>query len=216
MRVSRLVLAVAGVLLLSACSGIPGIYTVERSGDPVPNASGTSGPFDAEAFADKVWATDVPKAVEGAAPADEVFAALAKDGEAAQEKYGHTQGQGSPYSFVVSGKAVVADVDTSGPSTLLLLEQDWAPDATVAIQVGPAMLGTSVRDSLGTIDFSTFTNQIDYADVATALNTKVKGEVLGSFDAEAAKGKEVSFVGSFSLADPSTIVITPLEITVAP
>lgn len=216
MRLSRLVAVVMGALLLSACSGVPGVYTVERPGDPKPSGSGsTSGPFDPKAYADKVWSTDVPKAVAAAVPATELFAALAADKTAAQTKYGHSQGSGSPYSYIVSGTATVADVDTSGPSTLLVLDQSWAPGATVAIQVGPAMLGTGVRDALGTIDFSTFTNQIDFADVATELNNKVKADVVAGIDPAAAKGKKVEFVGAFSLTDPTSIVITPLQLKVA-
>lgn len=215
MRLSRLIPVVAGAILLTACAGVPGVYTVERQGDAVPGATGTAGPFDPVAYADGVWTTDVPKAVAAAVPAETLFAALAQDREAAQTKYGHSQGSGSPWSFVVSGTATVAEVDSSGPSALLVLDQTWAPASAVAIQVGPAMLGTAVRDSLGTVDFSTFTNQIDFADVATELNNRVKKDVVGSFDPASAVGKKVTFVGAFSLADPTTIVITPLELKVA-
>lgn len=216
MHPQRAVPLALAALLLSACSGIPGVYTVERPGDP--GASSTSGPgsFDPPTYAAKVWKDDVPKAIAAAVPAATLFPQLASDPKAAQTSHGHSQGNGSPWSYVVSGEAVVASVDTSGPSALLVLDQDWAPGTTVSIQVGPAMLGTAVRDSLGTIDFSTFVNQIDFADVATELNKLVKQEVVADLDPAALTGKKVSFVGSFAYSDPKNVVITPLQLKVAP
>lgn len=216
MHPQRAVPLVVAALLLSACSGIPGVYTVERSGEPGASSTAGSGSFDAAASAARIWKDDVPAAVSGAVPAATLFPQLATDPESAQTSHGHSQGNGSPWSYVVSGEATVASVDTSGPSALLVLEQDWAPGTTVSIQVGPAMLGTAVRDSLGTVDFSTFVNQIDFADVATELNKLVKKDVIAGLDPASAKGKKVTFVGSFAYNDPKNVVITPLQLKVAP
>lgn len=216
MHPQRAVPLVLAALLLSACSGIPGVYTVERPGDPGSSANGSTADFDPAAYAAKVWKDDVPAAITAAVPAQELFAQLRDDPQAAQTSHGHSQGAGSPWSYVVSGEATVASVDTSGPSALLVLEQTWAPGTTVSIQVGPAMLGTAVRDSLGTIDFSKFVNQIDFADVSTELNKLVKKEVLADLDPATLKGKKVQFVGSFSYSDPKNVVITPLQLKVVP
>jgi predicted lipoprotein len=214
MRKVAVVTVLAVAFLVSACSGIPGLYTVERS-DEAAAAASAAGVFDAVSYADTVWGTDVPPAAAAAVPITDLFAGLGKDAAGTQSAYGHNQGSGSPWSFLVSGEATIADVDTTGASTLLVLEQDYAPNAQVAIQVGPAFIGTAIRDALGTIKFSEFVNQIDFADVATALNDRVRSEVVAGLDPTTLVGKQVKFTGAFALADPSSIVITPLKLEVS-
>jgi len=213
-KLGVVVVLAASVLLATGCSGIPGVYTVERSGD-VAVATGSDAAFDAQAYADRVWADDVPGAITGAVPIADLFGQLATDPEAAQTASGHSQGPGSPWSFLVAGEGTIAKVDTTGASVLLVLDQDYAPNAQVALQVGPAFIGTAIRDSLGSINFSEFVNQIDFADVATYLNGHVRDEVVADLDPTGLEGKTVSFVGAFSLVDPTNIIITPLTLQVA-
>jgi predicted lipoprotein len=86
----------------------------------------------------------------------------------------------------------------------------------IGIAVGPVLVGTALRDAVGFIDFSQFTNQIDYADAATAINAKVKTEVLKGLDPATLKGKKVSFAGAFQLLDVQSILVTPTKLTVTP
>jgi predicted lipoprotein len=208
--------SVVALVLLTACSGIPGVYTVERSGDLSSAASGSGAPFTAQTYADEVWVSDVPAAADAAVPVADLFGKLATDPEAAQEAFGHNQGSGSPWSFMVAGEGTIERVDTTGASILLVLDQDYAPDAQVALQIGPAFIGTAIRDSLGTINFSEFVNQIDFADVATFLNDHVRNEVVAELDPATLEGATVTFVGAFSLVDPENIVITPVRLEVSP
>jgi predicted lipoprotein len=211
----------ASALMLAACSGIPGVYTVEKVGDGTAAASAGANAadgaaFDAASLADKAWSEDVPKSAAAAVPIDTLFSGLASDSDGTSSKYGHNQGAGSPWSFMVSGEGTIASVDTSGASALLVVNQDYAPNARVSLQVGPALIGTAIRDSLGTIQFGQFVNQIDFADVATALNDKVKKGVVADLDPPTLAGKKVKFVGAFSLVDPSNVVITPVRLQVLP
>ena len=74
---------------------------------------------------------------------------------------------------------------------------------------GPVIAGTALRDGVKFIHFSDFTNQLDYADVATELNNKVKSEVLAGVDAKSLVGKKVDFAGAFSLVAPGSVLVVP-------
>jgi predicted lipoprotein len=62
------------------------------------------------------------------------------------------------------------------------------------------------------IKFSDFTNQLDYADAGTSLNTQVKADVLASVDPKALVGKKVDFAGAFSLVAPGAVLIVPTHL----
>ena len=79
---------------------------------------------------------------------------------------------------------------------------------------GPVLIGTALRDAVGFISFSQFTNQIDYLDVATAINSLVKTDVLAKVDKAGLIGKQVAFAGAFSGIDPSNVVVIPTELSV--
>lgn len=201
-------------LSLTACSGIPGVFVIEKPGAAATGPGGTRK-FDAAAYADRVWATRVvPTAEKKAVDAPTLFSALRKDQAAASKRYGKQSGSGSPYSFLVKGSGKVTGVaNTSGAGSIQVDVKD-AGGTDVNLAVGPAIVGTAVRDSVGFIDFSRFTNQIDYANVATALNDKVKTTVLKDVDVESIKGEKVTFTGAFSLLTPSSVMITPIELKV--
>lgn len=219
-RAARLGAVAALAAVLTACSGVPGVYTVEKRGDSGATGlrQGGTAPFDAEAYVAGIWTAKVIPTLDGAAAdAGTVLAAVRNDPAAAATAYGRPSTSGGPATFVVKGSGTVLGVDTSGPQGLLrvdLAPGDGTPDLGIAI--GPAFLGTAVRDSLPFIDFSQFTNQIDYADVATALNATVKKDVVGDLDPAAAKGKRVGFVGAFSLLDPTAVAVVPVSLEVSP
>jgi predicted lipoprotein len=136
-------------------------------------------------------------------------AAIAKDPTAAGTKYG-IQGEIGPEFAVkftgVAGSQTfgVYTIDVPGVST----------GVTVRVQTGPAINGTDVRDATGTIDFSQFTNQIDYQNAGAALNDQVKSQVLAKIDTAKLTGKTVSVVGVFQLVVPNSWLITPVKLDV--
>lgn len=213
-------LAATVALSLSGCAKVPGIYTYEAVGATATGAAtpGGGGPFDADAYVAGIWQDKVLPAIDSAAnDASAVVPAIAEDPEAAAATYGRASSSGGPATFVVKGTGTVLEVDTSGPQGLLELDLEPGDgEADLAVAVGPAFLGTAVRDALPFIDFSQFTNQIDYADVATALNATVRQTVVADLDPSTAKGKKVDFVGAFSLVDPENIAVVPVSLKVSP
>ncbi|MCP5109696.1 MAG: DUF2291 domain-containing protein [bacterium] len=88
------------------------------------------------------------------------------------------------------------------------LEIELAGGEEVSILIGPVILGTALRDAVG-VEFSDFTNQMDYAAVANELNDRVVREVLSKLDFDGIEGKTVVFAGAGNGAE---IVPVRLEV----
>ena len=205
------VLAVSVVLVggLAGCTRVPGVYVAEKR-----RSGGTQdGAFNATAYAEKNWSKVTQTVTDKAVDATTLLPAIAADPAAAGKQYG---GQvGSPYSILVKGTGKVVAVDQAqGPGRLHLdLDPpDGTPDLSIAI--GPVFLGTALRDAVGFINFGEFPNQIEYANVATALNTQVRQKVVAG--ADLAPGRTVTFAGAFQVLDPKDLVVTPVQLQVKP
>jgi predicted lipoprotein len=210
-----LVAALASVVLLTGgCAKVPGIYVVEKPGS---NAAAPGGAFNANSYAAGVWSTKVvPTVLARSTDATTLLAAIKADPDTAGKKYGVQSGVGSPYSMMIKGTGrilAVAESTGAGQLQVDLDPPDGRPDLSIAI--GPVFLGTALRDAVGFISFSQFTNQVDYADAATALNSQVRQKVVATLDTAAATGRSVTFAGAFQLLDPNNIVVTPVQLGVS-
>ena len=156
-----------------------------------------------------------PKAVaaleKSAQPLPSLAAALQKDADAAGAKFGHRAGNG-PYSFAVRGDGVAGKVKNG----VMPVKVNGVPKGTtVAIQTGPALPGTAVRDAVGFIQFGQFLNQVEFADAATALNNQIKAQVLKKLDPQSLLGKRIRFLGAFTNLAPTVITVTPVQVEAA-
>ena len=94
------------------------------------------------------------------------------------------------------------------------MQVDSVP-SPVVLQVGPVVFGSAIRDCLPFLVFAEFVNQIEYAEVSRALNTRAMTEVRKQVDPATLLGKTIRFSGG--MADPSStgeITITPVTLTV--
>ena len=153
----------------------------------------------------KVRSAIASRAVDAAVLA----AALAKDQAAAEAQYGVPAPAGPEYSVTFTGKVGkqefgVYDVAIPGVHETI----------HVSVQTGPAINGTDLRDATGSIRFGDFSNQIDYQNASSALNTEMKKEVLSKVDASDLTGKTISVIGAVGLSDPAEWVVTPVRLTV--
>ena len=202
---------------LTLCSCKP--WTVR----PINAASGSqeaSQSADPAAYIDLIWSSKlVPAIVSSAVDARTLLTAMAASIDDAERKYGRNDNGGGWY-FNVKGEGKVLAVDTSSRNGLIelaVLKQDRQPD--VSIQLGPVLRGSALRDSTGLISFSNFVNQLQFADVAEALNNKAKQTVLAPFDTAGLAGKTVSFAGSFEVVgttQPLIKNVVPVQLTVVP
>lgn len=213
---SRLATALAVVVLAvtAGCARMPGIYVAQKQ----DAGGGPDKAFNAQEYVASVWdAKVVPIVTSKAVDATTVLRAIAADPAAAGKKYGVQAGVGSPSSVLVKGAGTVLTVDGSqggaGRMTVDLDPPDGRPDLSIA--TGPVFLGTALRDAVGFISFGQFPNQIEYANVATALNSRVREKVVAPADPATAKGRKVTFAGACQILDPKNIVVTPVQLAVA-
>ncbi|WP_108249268.1 DUF2291 family protein [Planctomonas deserti] len=133
------------------------------------------------------------------------------EGGADEAELGNTSGASSAFAFPVT----VTGVAGAATPPVLPVTVDGMPEGTVVqIQIGPALNGTALRDVSGTVSFNEFTNQLEYQQVATELNNRVREEVLADFDAAAAAGKTVTVTGAFLRVNPQLVSVVPVSIEV--
>ena len=199
---------VATALFLLVTSGGCKVATVRplhEKGTPEAGAAPASGPFDAAAFVESIWKSEVLRALDAAADAGTIAVSAAS---------GADDSAGTPRSLVVRGQGRVEDVDTrsrSGTATLVL---DGETRATVVIQIGPVLTGTAIRDALPALGFDRFVNQIQHADVGNELNARVEREVLEPLVRAALRGRRVRFAGMASFEEGRPLTITPVRLEV--
>ena len=195
--------SVAGLALLAAMALSTKVVRMDASGGAQPGA------FSPAAYGQSEF-PKVRDAVEGRAVAAPVLAAaLAKDPAAATEQYGVKSGVGP--EFCVSFSGVVGKGDSGNYDVAV----DGLPNpVAIRVQTGPAIMGTDLRDSTGTISFGQFTNQIEYQNAGSALNKEMKKQVLAKVDAPNLAGKTVSVVGVFQMTDPASWLVTPVKLEV--
>jgi predicted lipoprotein len=197
---------VVGTLIVVVVLIALALDTTTRS-DSAPRVTGRQV-FDAAAYGEKTYDAKVVPAIEKRAVAlDELVPALKKDPDAAGKRYGTQQGS-SPFNYAVTGEGTAGKAENG----LLPVKVEGVDGATVNIQIGPAINGTSLRDAAGFITFNQFVNQVDYADAATALNNQVKAKVLKGLDPASLDGKQVAFTGAFTFLVPNTVTITPIRL----
>ncbi len=169
----------------------------------------------ADVFAPEAWGKKAFPAIQAAVEkravdAKVLAAAIAEDKAAAGTKYGKPGSVGPIFPVRFSG--VVGE----GRSGIFKVAVDGLPEGLgIRVQTGPAINGTEVRDATGTVTFGQFTNQIEFQNAASALNTQMKQQVLAPLDTATLTGKKITLVGAFQLINPNGWLITPAKLTVS-
>jgi predicted lipoprotein len=201
--ISPRVIGIALVVVVVAAMALDTTY--KKAGETT--ATGREA-FDPARYGQETYPKAVAAIEEAAVPLRELVAAIREDPDAAGEQYGKRQGT-SPYTFSTTAEGVAGKAEGG----LMPVRVKGVPEgSTVSLQIGPAINGTAVRDAAGFIEFGQFTNQVEYAAAATALNEQVKQQVLAGVDRDALDGQRVSFTGAFSSLTPDVITITPIKL----
>ncbi len=167
-----------------------------------------SGPktFSAASFGKANFAKVQAAITKRAAPAAVLATAVKANQTSAVKKYG-IDVAGAPGPELCVRLTGVAGAAQDGIYTLKVA--GLPASLIVRVQTGPAINGTDLRDASGLFTFGQFTNQIDYQNAASALNTELKTQVLAKVDPQNLKGKTVTLVGAFQLINPNGWLITP-------
>jgi len=201
--VSPRVIGIALVVAVVAAMALDTTY--KKAGETT--ATGREA-FDPARYGQETYPKAVAAIEDAAVPLPKLVAAMRADPDAAGEQYGKRQGT-SPYSFSTTAEGVAGKVEAG----LMPVRVKGVPaGTTVSLQIGPAINGTAIRDAAGFIEFGQFTNQVEYAAAATALNEQVKQQVLAGLEPDSLEGQRVSFAGAFSSLTPDVITITPIKL----
>ena len=158
--------------------------------------------FDAGGFASSAWPRLVRDAARTAAGVADVAPAA---------------GASPSHARFVKGTGVVAAVDRRSRVGVMLVRVPGSSLVTVAIQIGPVIRGTALRDASGFIQFSDFTNQSEYAAAANALNESALRLAIAPVQIGALQGRTISFVGAVGRSAPredGAIEIVPVQLEV--
>ncbi|MDD3212873.1 MAG: DUF2291 family protein [Eubacteriales bacterium] len=178
----------------------------------------------AEQYCVDNWDTKVvPTIKERAVELTEFVKDAETDLTATGIEYGNRANETSAWSFCVKGDAKVLDIENAEKpnKTLLILDLapfDGQPDAKLFYgRVFSSNIKNAIRDGVGFLHLDDFENQVEFADLTTAFNNKVKNDVLSQYEATALKGEELTFYGCISLTEATyeNMVVIPVELQVA-
>ena len=151
-------------------------------------------------FTEKVWESKVlPVIQDKAQEIAKILPEIRADPAGAGQKYGRREST-NPYNYIVKGTGKVIEVHTESQAGTMVLEIPGLEEK-IALQIGPVVRGTALRDATGAAPFDQFTNQLDYADVSKEMNTRAMKTAFAKIDPSTLSGKTITFFGAFTF-DP--------------
>lgn len=200
--------------LLSSCS----IATVVKNGaqvDSIDLKNFDEKTFNADKYVDSIWNSTILTEIDKKATSiTTIIVGLKSDKDGTDKKYGiKNGGDGNPYNFIVKGSGKVINVNRKSRNGRI--DIDLVPldnKADLQIQVGPVYQDSSIRDSISSLKFEKFKNQIIYASISDSINKKIDKEVSSKLDYNSILNKEVDFTGSFTDNGTGSILVTPTKL----
>ena len=212
---SLCVFALCGIL--SSCT----IVKIDQDLESQKQSTISSGEksVDINAYINDKWESIfVPEINERKQNLQAVLSASEQSWDQAGEEFGLKKGQiGAKYNFIVSDSGIIKEVNTESKVGYIVLEVDnLVSSYEIKLSIGPVLKGTAIRDSLESVNFNEFVNQMDYAKLASELNKYCNEKTIGTLDLTALTGKSVEFTGCFTQPenDSAEIDIIPVFLEV--
>ncbi|NEI97533.1 DUF2291 family protein [Rhizobium ruizarguesonis] len=213
-------LRMKGALLAAVvAAALPGCKIIKTPTAEERAAAAAKTAFDPNAKVGAIWQSEaVPYFEKRAGDLKDVMQLSASSPDAAGEKYGNPRKQSSSpwtYAVKITGKVVAAD--TASRAATLDVDADGDGKADAKVQIGPALRGTALRDTLDFVNFNEFKNQIEWAQFGKAFNEKANAAFLSAVPREGLVGKTVTAIGAFPLPKSGELpLVTPSELKVGP
>lgn len=175
--------------------------------------------FDPDAMVAEIWdAKMLPYLREKAGPFAEVQALAVGDAGAAGQKYGNPNKQAnSPWTYVASAEGRIVASNTKSRAASIDIDVDADGKADLRVQIGPALRGTALRDSLDFVNFNDFTNQIDFAQFGKSFNTHADRTILSNLPREGLDGRMAKVLGAYVQGSGGELpLMTPAEAEIGP
>lgn len=170
--------------------------------------------FDAVTYAEQFWNKELTPRLSTAIDLRELIEQLENNSDKAFEKYSHALGIGNLRYFLLTGQGKVTSVNENDVS--ILIETD---SIKRSVRLATEFVyGNAVRDAVGTIDLSDFSNTMYLNKVSAEINKKIRREVIPPFKAQVQKGMTVQFAGAIELnqkyVDLKNLQIIPVSINI--
>jgi predicted lipoprotein len=181
--------------------------------------NGDAGGFDPNAMVSAIWdAKVIPFLTAKAGALPEVMALARSNPDEAGRKYGYRAKEGSePWTFAVKVEGRIVSAETASRAATISVDTKGDGKVAAIVQIGPAMRGTALRDSLDFVSFNDFKNQIDYAQFGKAFNQRVVQTILSHLPRDSLVGRNVSVLGAFTLeAGDQPPLVAPAQLTLGP
>jgi predicted lipoprotein len=181
--------------------------------------NGDAGGFDPNAMVSAIWdAKVIPFLTAKAGALPEVMALARSNPDEAGRKYGYRAKEGSePWTFTVKVEGRIVSAETASRAATISVDTKGDGEVAAIVQIGPAMRGTALRDSLDFVSFNDFKNQIDYAQFGKAFNQRVVQTILSHLPRDSLVGRNVSVLGAFTLeAGDQPPLVAPAQLTLGP
>ncbi|GGG71870.1 hypothetical protein GCM10011415_19780 [Salipiger pallidus] len=195
-------------LPLAACKIVP---------NPDPEEVAAANMSDEDrmaAWVDENWDARVLPAAEDNRTTWPAFSAALEEGlQPAGEAEGLRPSDNGPWFFFMQGEGQVVEANLDSRARRMELDMDGDGSADIALQLGPVVRGTALRDALPFVSFTDFRDQIEFAKLGRALNDRATAnlpELSGDLT-----GSTVAFTGVFGLnssAETPMAVPTSLEV----
>lgn len=194
--------SVCAVLVLVASGALSGCKLVKKDDQTAGHSHDNyaSAGYDPNAMVASMWNTKVLPDVEHRATDISVLLdAIKADPDSAGKKYGYRgKDDGAPWNFPTKLHGTVVSVDIDSSQGTIGVDTKGDGKADVIVDIGPTVLGTTLRDSLDFVSFTDFRNQIEYATFGTALNTYAAEHVMKRLPRKNLNGQSVTVIGAFS------------------
>ncbi|MBX3567961.1 MAG: DUF2291 domain-containing protein [Rhizobiaceae bacterium] len=206
----RLIAALFVVLCIAGCKILP-------TGAPIDGD--VAAKFDPDAMVAEIWdGRMLPYLRDKAGPFAEVQGLAKGDAKAAGEKYGNPNKQAnSPWTYVATAEGRIVASNTESRAATVDIDVDGDGKADVRVQIGPALRGTALRDSLDFVNFNEFTNQIDFAQYGKSFNIYADRTILSKLPREALDGRTAKVLGAYVQGSGGDLpLLTPAEAEIGP
>jgi predicted lipoprotein len=176
--------ASVGILLVVGGLAVLRPWTVRPLRTTAPPA------FDAVTYAEHAW----PRILEEATR-------TAVDAAVVRQRVADGAGTAAPSrrSLFVRVTGTLVGIDRDSRVGVARVRVPGGTAIEVAIQVGPVLRGTALRDAASFIRFTDFANQSDFAAVSNALHVRVLRDVIPATTLDSLVGTTVTVVGATAL-----------------
>jgi len=177
----------------------------------------SSNKFNPGQLVEEIWAPKlIPYLKDKAGEFSDVRAAEMADPNLAGERFGYKQKAGNaPWTYIVQMEGIIVSANTESRASTIDIDTNKDGVADASIQIGPAIRGTALRDSLDFVSFNDFTNQIEYAQFGKAFNNHAKKSFLNDFPRDVLAGRSVKLLGTYQRKSSSQLpLITPAELSI--